>query len=683
MTDIPSAVLSEQFQERMKKRRVVSALFTTFRFEPGFFESEILPVFFDMPLSHAPAMKLVQLDDVLRSLPGSIAVYYDHAGLVPEGGPAKLDVRRIPIHHPTGIFHPKNVLVLVEEQEPDKDGRRARTLLCACSSANLTRAGWWENVEVAHIEEIAEGSRTSLGEALVGYLDALIRAAEGRRPNDELRNEHVAVRDIRAFLKDTSPREHRSVNGRFLTHFHDGKASLPDFIESVAGSSLKGFCLEVISPYFDGGETSAPLVTLRDRFTPAEVRVFLPRGDTGEAQCTEGLHAWVKGLPATSWGALPADLLRLGKGEDTKNRRVHAKVYRFFEPKRGGREVLYVGSPNLTTAGCRPAGRGGNWETGFLVEATRPGRPDWWLSSDTRRPAVYAPREETEGAATSGGSSLILRFRWDTHEASAFWRAPEESPPLSVRQGGAPVLELDRLPPQEWTVLAPEQSRSLERVLASTSLLEVVRAGAEPATVLVQEEGMAQRPSLLLALSAADILRFWALLTPEQRAAALEQHVRLGDDDNPLGARYTPLPFATTLFDTLAGVFHAFGCLEGQVRTALVEDRAREADYRLFGRKYDSLGTLLDRVLDDIRAEKGDRVEHYLVMLCAKQLLREVGRTFPDYWASHRNDVKELEALLQQMAPLREALKAEPEFLDWFEHWFLRRAAALSEERES
>ena len=75
MTDIPRAVLSEHFQERMENRRLVSAIFTTFRFEPAFFETEILPVFFDVGLSHAPAIRLLQIEEALRSLRGSIAVY--------------------------------------------------------------------------------------------------------------------------------------------------------------------------------------------------------------------------------------------------------------------------------------------------------------------------------------------------------------------------------------------------------------------------------------------------------------------------------------------------------------------------------------------------------------------------------------------------------------------------------
>lgn len=74
MAEIPREVLSEHFQERMEGRRLVSAVFLTFRFDPAFFEQEVLPVFLDIPLSHAAAIKLVQLEDALRTLAGSIAV---------------------------------------------------------------------------------------------------------------------------------------------------------------------------------------------------------------------------------------------------------------------------------------------------------------------------------------------------------------------------------------------------------------------------------------------------------------------------------------------------------------------------------------------------------------------------------------------------------------------------------
>src|SRR5262245_45026098 len=153
MADIPHAVLSEQFQEHMQGRRLRSAVFLTYQFDSGFFEQDILPVFVDIPLSHAVPIRLVQLEDALREVAGQVAVYYDSNGLVvSDAGSAKLDIRRIPVQHRTGIFHAKNVFLLVEEVEPDENGFHARTLLIGSLSANLTRSGWWENVECCQIE---------------------------------------------------------------------------------------------------------------------------------------------------------------------------------------------------------------------------------------------------------------------------------------------------------------------------------------------------------------------------------------------------------------------------------------------------------------------------------------------------------------------------------------------------
>lgn len=676
MSDIPRAVLSEHFQERMQNRRLVSAIFTTFKFQPSFFETEILPVFLDIPLSHAPAIKLVQLEEVLRSrVRGSIAVYYDQHGLVADGS-AKLDIRRFPILHPTGIFHPKNVLALLEDIDPDQDGHHRRTLLCSCASANLTHAGWWENVEVAHVEEIPENGRTNLRDALLEFIDGLMGAVEGRRPNDNLRGNHGAARDIREFLRGTTQRQQRTHGGQLHTHFQSNE-SVPAFVEKALGNSLRGMCLEIISPYFDKGP--APLEVLGKHFEPTEVRVFLPRNDRGEALCSEELHRWVRTQKHIHWGMLPGDLMRLGKAEDVKYRSVHAKVYRFFEPKRGGREVLYVGSANLTTPGLKAAGNGGNWETGFLVEVTSNAKPDWWMATDSKSPPAFAPKDEDEGAASSGGTQLRLRYRWDTREASAYWADNNPSASLSVRHSSVSVLELSGLAPRTWTLLEQAQSDDLARILRSSSLLEVVEDGSEPGLLLVEEEGMSCRPSLLLDLSPAEILRYWALLTIEQRAAFIEARAKLptGEDD-PLVIQLAPLAIETSLFDHFAGIFHAFSCLEDRSREALASDSTREADYRLFGRKYDSLGTLLDRVLEDVNKGAGDPVEQYVIVLCAKQLLRQLGREFPEYFKLHEREFAQIRAQLVDAESLRVKLGEQddqmPAFLVWFERWFLKRA---------
>ena len=53
MTEIPREALSDHFQFRMEGRRLRSAVLLTYQFDPGFFEQEVLPVFFDIgPVSY-------------------------------------------------------------------------------------------------------------------------------------------------------------------------------------------------------------------------------------------------------------------------------------------------------------------------------------------------------------------------------------------------------------------------------------------------------------------------------------------------------------------------------------------------------------------------------------------------------------------------------------------------------
>ena len=292
---IPHAVLSERVQEIINGRRLVAAVFLTFEFDPGFFEQQILPVLLDVPVSHARGIRLVQLEEALRKCSGRLAVYYDANRLVwAEGDSAHLDVQRVPVRHRTGVFHPKNLLLLLEDC--DKEGQPTRSLVVGALSANLTRSGWWENVEVAHFEEISSGDATRLKEDLQELLSRLKQStAEGTET-------HPALEEIRGFLRDTGQRVKRVSRGNFQPHFYAGFESFPDFLERCGGGLLHGAHLEIISPYFDEAEVCAPLEELIRRFEPKEVRILLPRSPAGEVACGEAIYRAVRKLPNASGG---------------------------------------------------------------------------------------------------------------------------------------------------------------------------------------------------------------------------------------------------------------------------------------------------------------------------------------------------------------------------------------------
>ena len=88
------AVLGEALQEALAGRRVRTAVFTTFTFDPGFFELHILANLFNRPFHQVEKIKRVQLEDALRSTE-SVCVYYDAEAIASDATPANLDFGRI------------------------------------------------------------------------------------------------------------------------------------------------------------------------------------------------------------------------------------------------------------------------------------------------------------------------------------------------------------------------------------------------------------------------------------------------------------------------------------------------------------------------------------------------------------------------------------------------------------
>lgn len=156
----------------------------------------------------------------------------------------------------------------------------------------------------------------------------------------------------------------------------------------------------------------------------------------------------------------------------------------------------------------------------------------------------------------------------------------------------------------------------------------------------------------------------------EEIPAALEH---LGIDAPRLGT------VKDSMFDSFAGIFHAFHALEHSVLDALKNGRDKEAEYRLLGRKYDSLPSLLERVMKE---DEGDPVIRYVTVLCARQLVRQVERDAAEFQQAHRDRFRALRSQLTKAERVRDRLSfGTPEeraaFLDWFEPWFLARAKPI------
>jgi hypothetical protein len=663
---MPHAVLTEELVRHVEGHRVLAAVFLTFCFEPGFFEQEILPALLDVGVSHGRGVRLLQMEDALRRDVGPIAVYYDNRGLTASSESAKLDVRRVPILHEHGYFHPKNVLMLVEPVTEEGATGGPRRLVVATMSANLTRAGWWENVEVCHVEAVAENESCAFRDPL----RRLIRKVKAISPDG---TDHEAIELVYDFVGGLTQREHLSSNGVLHPQMYWGEERVTDFLDRCLKGAADGMCLEVLSPYFDKHD-AAPLKALCDRFQPKKVRLLLPREDDESAAFHEEFYDTVKRIPNADWAKLPVNLVRPGGEKDVrrKRRRVHAKVYRFFNPNRKY-EAIFVGSANLTSAAH--SGKG-NIETGFLIEPDLREVSDWWLQLDSARPAQFiAPAPAEEAFPTT---PLQLRFDWERQTASALWQSDRKAPALSVSGQGVPLFGLERLSPRKWATLTAEQAATLKDHLGHSSFVGVSEKGRSAVTILVQEENMADKPSLLFTMNAEDILKYWSLLTPEQRLEFIE--LRSESLEEALSEAGLPrtklLPEHDSMFATFAGIYHGFSSMKQFVETALEKGRLKDAKARLFGKKYDSLPVLISQVLEGANS---DPVRGYVTLLCAQQVLDEITTEWKDFAHERRKDVDELSLQLNAIDVLRNRLdlgatKDSREFVAWFERWFLKRA---------
>ena len=673
----PQAVLSQQLGEALGGRRVQSAVFTTFNFDPGFFELQVLPLLFSQSFSQVDKVRLLQLEDALRDI-DHLAVYYDRRALSQDAEPARLDYRRIDVRRATGVFHPKLALLLVDEpREPGDDaGDPYQSLMVACLSANLSRAGWWENVECAHIEGVRHRDRSSNRVPYRRDLLAVLRRIRACAAEDD---DHRALDAVRAFLLDQAPAgqmKNASSGGSWYTRLFggEGRLNLADWLAELR-LGHRDWNLEVISPYFDASGAK-PLEKLTRAIRPRKTRVFLPRDADGSALVTAGAYEAVTALDGVEWAELPRETTQRSggaSGDRLAPRRVHAKVYRLWH--REGGDVVLVGSVNCTSPAHRHGGAG-NLEAAFLVDISDQNLPRrWWLKSlehDAERFAEVAPTESDGLDNPPFGVSIL--YHWG-EDRLAVRLEGKMALPLEVTDiSGRSLFTIDRGETEQWFDCDPKAADTVRKSLASSSFL-VVRRDDAHWRVLVREEGMAHRPSILSELSPDEILEYWSLLSAEERAAFIERHAALGQEIEgiPAAEKNGPLGTGGTLFDRFAGVFHAFGCLRRSIEKALEDGRHDEAEMRLLGAKYDSLPELLRKTLE---RDDGDPVLGYVTFLTAKQLRESLDRCNPHFFRDRCSLVRKLDDLIAAGLERRGAMFPHDDaqtraFLDWFEPVFL------------
>ena len=320
-------------------------------------------------------------------------------------------------------------------------------------------------------------------------------------------------------------------------------------------------------------------------------------------------------------------------------------------------------------------------------------RPDFWLKAERRKPEQFENATPDVGEEPESDLPVQLRYSWRTGEAYGRWDGASPVPVIELRGLGGTLASNLRWPAKQWTGIDPDACAAMREELKSVSILTVVLGDGSEGRVLVQEEDMALKPELLRRLPIRDILHYWALLRPEQRQVFLESRVHLLSPKEAAA-----IPSATgdqasvpnDMFERCAGIFHAFSAFETKLDAAISEGHSQQAAALLFGERFDSLPTVLSRVLrehleagsaDDDRL---DDVDRYLVLMCAEQICRAVRSKHEEFWAGYLTQATALEGRLGERQSIRQRLAdsappAMPGFLDWFDKWFLKRAEPVEQ----
>ena len=240
------AVISEKLLDLMAGRQVVAGLFTTYTFEPDFFELEVIPLLLnqDIPYSTDDRVKRFQVRENLREADLPLEVFYD-LPIYRQSGESSPEMEYLchGVNLGNRAFHGKVNMLLLKDVETEEE-----VLLVGAGSNNLSRAGWWDNIECQHWEEIRSGETQrkfiNILEEDIAFLTANRPFVSGGQP--------TSLEFIEEFLTTCKGSISASPVMYYGLSFLDNRRDFAGYLTSKKSplSQYSNWHLEIISPFF-------------------------------------------------------------------------------------------------------------------------------------------------------------------------------------------------------------------------------------------------------------------------------------------------------------------------------------------------------------------------------------------------------------------------------------------------
>jgi len=612
MSETRWETLSDALGGHLGDRRVTHALFTTYALDLEFFETVVMAQL--MPdrgqsLSMNSALRRLQMEHLLREQSIPTDVYFD-AGVAVPGAPW-LPYHLFPM---TGSeeFHGKVVLLRLEDERKD-----IRWLLGA-GSANLSKAGWLQNIETWHfappfsLTAVPAGLEPGL-QALLAFLRRRAMALPGGLPPDS------ATQHLWRELKGASV-SRRHGEAQFGVFLPGGKKSerVYDWIAGRIGRANGGHA-EVISPYFADAQHAGLVQEVRECTGVDTVRVWLPHDPWAALPGTLLLNeAQFEELgEVVDWCDLANAGLRAVRDPGRPRRFMHAKILRVPG------KFCFIGSVNFSNKASRL-----NFEAGFLFADD--GRD--WLQK-TRLTGGLFQEPETEGLRCDQAPLAGISAVFDWHRRTLLVRLAGSAlrqfanTMIGVVDGSGVTVARKLVPGDGSVTVACNRLPQLCDGLLRCTWLTLVVGGASH-TVWVQQTTLEYRP-LPVALSpdAWRILDLWRGLArspasgpppgASPRVPVLDLlHVDDGEDNGVAGLR-------PDLFTGMAALHGSFHALKGILADASASGKPDRRQYYFTADRPDSLRFLLGWLVASDGERLPDPVETWVMLRWIEHLCIE------------------------------------------------------------
>lgn len=670
-----NAVVSDHLGALLADRQVKAAVFTTYNFEPDFFELEVIPLLLpgNTQLSSHAAIKLFQVREALRESTVELEVFYD-LKIFRENASCS-PAMEYPFHgvyRGNNAFHPKLVFILAYDEETQSD-----CLLVGAGSNNLTQAGWWDNIEGIHWEEVWPWTVDT------GFIERLKADIEWLQSERYLvSNSGPSALDLVAKHLDFCL-ESSVASAREMTVPYYGIARSSEFqgfqafLDSEARQKLatyNNWTLEIISPYFSEDAHN----NLHESFFDLGVRqihLLLPVNQEGAAVCTPEYFNHIEEQSNVHWALWSEPVSRSLGLTGQHFRRLHAKLYHFYNKVQSW---VFVGSVNFTYKAFSE-----NIEAGYFVKLSKAG-PLLQAIEDTQvfdrfEPPVESAPGEEETSLSESLPIIDLVFDWRTRTLTGVTETRKSYRINILRPEGDLAVA-------DWALTGTPRVfegdlAALEILLKNGSLVKVSginqrsKEAFEAHWVMLKQTGWTHKPLDLPDMSPEQILAIYAGMSPDKRQALLmNAHIRKLVLAGQGGDMTLPADdfVAEEFFSEYAELFHAFRQLQRKLTEAQNDDNETLVEYYLTGAGFDSLPTLVDNILEDGETRS---VMAYLILLCAKEIYQTC--QFSGYFGVPEN-LRQVDSAINELKGggaitlEKNTLEDRARFFTWFETQFFK-----------